>query len=79
MGLEEVASLRERFERILENARMRYVPTVILWGPGIYSSAGFQKKLKLKESIEKESPKALVIFPANSTSGWSSELVRQHA
>lgn len=63
MNAEEVESLRKKFERILENARNRHVPTIVLWGPGGHHSTGFQKRLRIKDNIRQESPKASVILP----------------
>lgn len=63
MSPEEAASLQKKFERLLDNARNRHVPTIVLWGPGGQDRAGFQKRLKIKNNILQESPKALVILP----------------
>lgn len=63
MNPEEVASLQKKFELLLDNARNRHVPTIVLWGPGKLDSVGFKKRLKIKDNILLESPKAPVILP----------------
>ncbi len=63
MDPEDVVIVRKKYERLLDDARIRHVPTIVLWGPGGHNSSGFQKRLRIKNSIRQESPKATVILP----------------
>lgn len=63
MSAEDIASLRRKFESLLESARNLHKPTIVLWGPGTGDPAGFQKRLRIKENIRQECPKAFVFLP----------------
>lgn len=63
MSAEDIASLRRKFDDLLENARRLYKPTIVLWGPGAGDPAGFQKRLRIRENIRQECPKAFVFLP----------------
>lgn len=63
MTSEEVALWRKRFEDLLEYAKLRFAPLIVLWGPGPRDEEGFQKRNKIRDSILLETPKASVILP----------------
>lgn len=63
MTSEEALLWQERFEKVLENARSRFKPLIVLWGPGRKDERGFQKRNKIRERIQRECPKASIVFP----------------
>lgn len=63
MNREEVAMWQNRYEAILNAAKQRFKPLIVLWGPGTADEKGFAKRCKIRESILKENPNASVVFP----------------
>lgn len=70
MNIEEANLWQRRFEELLNNARQRFRPLIVLWGPGSYDEIGFQKRNKIRNSIKAENPDASVILPEDPGIGF---------
>jgi len=63
MTKRDVKVWEEKFEEMLETAKARFEPLIVLWGPAKGDEAGFWKREKVAGAIRQESQRAAVIYP----------------
>jgi hypothetical protein len=59
----DVGILTDRFEKMLETAKVLFKPLIILWGPAKSNEEGFRKREKVAGAIREESQNATVLYP----------------